>query len=180
MSRGPDVFISSSIESSRVHLMTRSLTDLWPLPESMLAQLCYAYMCYQDNRLMMPQPYVKHDMMHWYKYIHSSVLLSVILLETCLFETMTSYSYIQLTSTGIDADASKGETSPGYLTASWFIAMNAGQFWPIHLTNVCNERDTWTPTWCRTASLSQLSHTHLLFMYYQHQSIETSKNSPPD
>ena len=42
------------------------------------------------------------------------------------FRIQILVNYITSTSTGIDADASKGETSVGYLTASCFNAMHVG------------------------------------------------------
>ena len=66
----------------------RHLTVTW----INVSPVFYAHMLPKLNRLMMPQPFVKHDIMHWYKSIYSSVLLSVILLEMCSFETMPSYS----------------------------------------------------------------------------------------
>ena len=44
----------------------------------------------------------------------------------CLISNVLICSGCWQTSTGIDADASKGKTLPGYLTASWFIAINVG------------------------------------------------------
>ena len=44
----------------------------------------------------------------------------------CLISIVLICSGCWQTSTGIDADASKGKTLPGYLTASWFIAINVG------------------------------------------------------